>query len=69
MNAEKILFVRNILFQQLYPIFDEMRETTEVIDAIIIDVVADIEDTADEDFNSSDICIALQRVLYNKIVG
>jgi hypothetical protein len=68
MNAEKILFVRNILFQQLSPIF-EMREATEVINAIIIDVVADIEDTADENFNSSDICIALQRVLYNKIVG
>ena len=39
-----------------------------VVISLFDDVVADVEETADEDFNSSDIDIALARVLYKRIV-
>lgn len=54
--------VKDYLRATLGHIF-EMDDTTRVIDLILEDVVKDIEDTADEEFNLSDINIALARVL------
>jgi hypothetical protein len=58
----------------LSDIFRDYQERHEVVDLIIDDVVADIEETADwsgydeDEYNLGDIQIALARVLYKAVV-
>lgn len=52
----------------LSSILPDAIERDMVVISLFDDVVADVEETADEDFNSSDIDIALARVLYKRIV-
>ena len=60
---------------KLSPIFTDSHDRAEVVDAIMADIISDIEDTADwsgyskDEYNLDDIEIALARVLKNKICG
>lgn len=60
---------------KLSPIFTDFHDRAEVVDAIMADIISDIEDTADwsgyceDEYNLDDIEIALARVLKNKICG
>ena len=61
--------VREVVSAELAQVFTDNVERETIIDSVIDDVVADIDETADDDWNFSDISIALQRVLYNKIAA
>ncbi len=52
----------------LMTIFPDALEREMVVISLFDDVVADVEETADEEFNGSDIDIALARILYKRIV-
>lgn len=52
----------------LMTIFPDAFEREMVVILLFDDVVADVEETADEEFNGSDIDIALARILYKRIV-
>lgn len=49
-------------------IFEDGMERITVLDNLLPEIVSDIEETADEDFTSEDIRIALARALYKKII-
>ena len=68
MTEEEKKDVYNWVNISLSSIFPDAIERDMIMVSIFNDVVADIETTADEDFNSSDIDIALARVLYKRIV-
>lgn len=53
--------------QILTSIFDDARDNCVVTATIIDDVIKDIEETADKDFNDCDIKIAVGRVLKNRL--
>ena len=53
----------------LMTIFPDAFEREMVVISLFDDVVADVDETADEEFNGSDIDIALARVLKARIVG
>lgn len=61
--------VREVVSAELAQVFTDNSEREEIIDSVLDDVVADIDETADDDWNFSDISIALQRVLYKKIAA
>lgn len=52
----------------LMTIFPDAFDRDLVVNSLFDDVVADVEETADEEFNGSDIDIALARVLHKRIV-
>jgi hypothetical protein len=62
----------NYLFQE---IFTDMRDRSEVVDAIIDDVIEDVDccadwsDLNDDEINLSDIDIAVARIIKNKITN
>ncbi len=61
--------VREVVSAELAQVFTDNAERETIIDNVIDDVVADIDKTANDDWNFSDISNALQRVLYNKIAA
>lgn len=61
--------VREVVSAELAQVFTDNSEREEIIDSVLDDVVTDIDETADDDWNFSDISIALQRVLYKKIAA
>lgn len=61
-------FVRNVLNANIFNIFPDNIERENVVDAILPDVITDIEETADEAFNMDDVLISMSRALYKKIV-
>lgn len=67
MQKEYKKFVRGIVNIILSSIFTDESENQSVTDTIIDDVVQDIEECADEDFNDSDVRIAVARVLKNRL--
>ena len=68
MNNSNQMFVKSVLTSNLCSVFPDGFERENVINAIFEDVVNDIEETADEAFNSDDVLIAMGRVIYKKIV-
>lgn len=68
MNKSNVAFVKNEVNLLLMGIFEDGMERESVIDYVLPEIVSDIEDTADEDFTSEDVRIALSRVLYKKII-
>lgn len=68
MNNSNKMFVESVLTSNLCYVFPDGFERENVINAIFEDVVSDIEETADEAFNSDDVLIAMGRVIYKKIV-
>lgn len=53
----------------LMTIFPDAFDRDLVVNSIFGEVVEDVEQTADKDFNSSDINMAIARVLKARIVG
>ena len=53
----------------LTPVFPDSFDKDLVVNSIFGEVVEDVAQTADEDFNSSDIDMAIARVLKTRIVG
>lgn len=53
----------------LIPIFSDGMERDNVVYSIFDEVIADINECADEEFNYSDIDSALSRVIYNRIIN
>ena len=74
MTQEQKDGVRDELVYLLGDIFEDPQTREEVIDFILDDVVADIEETADwsdyedDEYNVGDIQIALARVLYSAVL-
>ena len=68
MELVKKQIVKSVVEQTLSAIFTDGAERQEIINKIFDEVVSDIEETADNEFNFSDVSIALQRVLLNAIL-
>lgn len=68
MNKSNVSFVKHEANMLLMEIFEDAMEREVVLDNVLPEMVSDIEDTADEDFTSEDVRIALARVLYKKII-
>ena len=68
MTSDKRKFVKATIFGELCVIF-EMSDASNISDHILDEVCEDIDVTADEYFNSSDIRMALQRTLLGKIIN
>ena len=62
MKQENVKYVLDTLTKTLSTLFD-FSVARDIAEAVLLDVVIDIEETADENFNDSDINIALGRVL------
>ena len=62
MNEEKRNEVREAIVNELAYLMDS-EYRNRIADNILTDVIVDIEETADEEFNDSDIRIAIARVL------
>lgn len=69
MNNNERESVRAIVDEQLMFVVSDAYERREVVSTLLPEIVKDVEESADEEFNDSDVCIALSRVLYKKIVG
>ena len=69
MNNNERESVRAIVDEQLMFVISDAYERREVVSTLLPEIIKDVEETADEEFNDSDVSIALSRVLYKKIVG
>lgn len=67
MNESNKFFVEYELRHLLFTIFTDAIKRENVFNELFEDVVSDIEETADENFNSENVRIALVRVLFKKI--
>ena len=65
-KAEAV-FVRHILWDLLTGIVEDARDLNKVIDGITAEVLRDCRETADDNFTSEDVRIALSRVLCNTL--
>lgn len=59
--------LRGIVKRQLSYVFTDLDKMERVYYLIIDDVITDIEECADENWNNSDVSIAIQRVLMEKL--
>lgn len=62
MNTEQRNEVREAIVNELAYLMDSEYRNS-IADNILTDVIVDIEETADEEFNDSDIRLAIARVL------
>ncbi len=67
MKTNNRKYVKKIMGEYLSNIFQDKLERDMVCDSLLNDVVSDIEVTADEDFSSEDIHIAVSRVLLQRL--
>lgn len=67
MKQEQINDIKDVMALLLGRIFTDATECLQVTNELADEVVEDIEETADKDFNDSDIRIALARVLQKRI--
>lgn len=67
MNEEQRVAVREYVAMVLCGVFTDPRDLDNVTDTILDEVITDIEETADINFNGSDVRIAIVRVLKKKI--
>lgn len=67
MNNSNKAFVRHTINELLFPILQDNIEREGVVDNILPEIVADINETADcNNFTSEDVRIALARIIENK---
>ena len=59
--------LQGIVKRQLSYVFTDLDKMERVYYLIIDDVITDIEECADENWNNSDVSIAIQRVLMEKL--
>lgn len=62
-----VAIITNHTHKILQNVFTENSYRNEVVLSIIEEVIQDIEETADESFNDSDISLAVQRTIMKKI--
>ena len=67
MKQKQINYIKDVMALLLCRIFTDATECLLVTNELADEVVEDIEETADKDFNDSDIRIALARVLQKRI--
>lgn len=67
MNKNDIEYISGYLYKSLFPILPSRYDCEKVIDAIINDVIVDIEEYAEKPFLHCDIKLALSRVLVNRL--
>lgn len=58
--------LQDLVKRQLSYVFTDLDKMERVYYLIIDDVITDIEECADENWNNSDVSIAIQRVLMDK---
>lgn len=58
--------LRDLVKRQLSYVFTDLDKMERVYYLIIDDVITDIEECADENWNNSDVSIAIQKVLMDK---
>ena len=58
--------LRGLVKRQLSYVFTDLDKMERVYYLIIDDVITDVEECADENWNNSDVSIAIQRVLMDK---
>ena len=64
------MFVKSVMAVSLLSGFTfEGYDAENVAEAILDEVVEDIDETADESFNGDDVRIAMRRVIMKKILG
>ena len=68
MNAHSRLSASIVVKQYLSQLFTETEYMELVYGIIIGDVIRDIEECADEEFNDSDVSLAVQRVLMKALI-
>lgn len=59
--------LQGLVKRQLSYVFTDLDKMERVYYLIIDDVITDIEECADENWNNSDVSIAIQRVLMEKL--
>lgn len=67
MNREKKEIVLTMTDGILATLFTDAQDRAQAVEAIIEDVVQDIEETADENFSLGDISIAIQRTVLERL--
>ena len=67
MTTEEKNYVSQKVKELLPAIFTDSTYSNMVADNIIEDVITDIEESADADFNYSDISLAVQRTILQKM--
>lgn len=60
-------YVNDHLYSKFLNFFPDSQDAGEVADAVTDDVVTDIKETADENWHSGDVDIALMRVLKKRL--
>ena len=69
MTKEDKNYISQEVKELLPAIFTDSTYSNMVADNIIEDVITDIEESADADFNYSDISLAVQRTILQKMVS
>lgn len=69
MTEERKKDIYRRIDNSLRDIFPDSFDKDLVVNSIFGEVVEDVEQTADNDFNSSDVLMAIARVLKARIVG
>jgi hypothetical protein len=67
MKIREIAFIYQIANRQLLNVIPDSVEREEVLEKLIPEIEADIEETAVREFISADVEIALARALYKKL--
>jgi hypothetical protein len=62
-----LMLLKKKVYITLMGIFTELDNLEQVFNLIIDDVVADVEECASDEWNDSDVSIAIQRVLMSKL--
>ena len=66
MKNEKIKYVKIFINSVSASIIEDNQDREKFVEKVFLDVVNDIEECADEDWDSEDIRIALARVILKK---
>jgi hypothetical protein len=69
MDRERLFYINDYIYRKFLNFMDS-EDAGKIADALEDDVARDIEETADKDkWNSSDIEIAMTRVLLKRVIG
>lgn len=69
MEREQLLYINEYMYRKFLHFMDS-EDAGKIADALEDDVARDIEETADKDnWNSSDVDIAMTRVLLKRVLG
>jgi hypothetical protein len=63
MDKKKRQFIDDCIYRKLLNFNMDSVDASRISEAVLVDIVTDIEETADEDFTSGDVDIAFTRLL------